>query len=254
MASHKVWQQLFMSTLMTSQKTLEDFDLNDAISFEYEKKNTGDLVVTIQQWNGKYIEAKFVDAIRVSDILGGELMSFRQVAVSNFLDMALETNYENLPPSEHPYKHYQFVGIDDDIVLEIICTQVIVCVAEHLAPTLNDMAKEIVELNELSTRLWLQYKDDVSSCVFDEFFKNTDYHYLASCFAGFSSQINAWGEIRHGFDTLDAFSNYKYLCSADYVKYFNGREGGDLLLACIAVEQRLLELCVEFYEIQKIES
>ena len=104
------------------------FSDSEVISYNSEKEKT---IVLLKAWNEKTIKFEFIDCIlflslenwRISDII--ELKS----PDSSLFKRALRTTFEEIP-IEHSYKLFQFLDLDDDPAIEIVCKDIIISTIE----------------------------------------------------------------------------------------------------------------------------
>ncbi|QPJ62213.1 MAG: hypothetical protein G3M70_10160 [Candidatus Nitronauta litoralis] len=97
---------------------------NDSEFVSYLKKHSL-FVVKIRAWNESQVTINFNDVIRVVDNdVNGISGFFEIIGDSEVLQHALSRLYENVIPSNHPYKCYQFIDIDDNAALEIVCSSI----------------------------------------------------------------------------------------------------------------------------------
>ena len=120
---------------------------------------------------------------------------------------------------------------------------------------LEIMAGEILALQKTANKTWSLWKADKASYgVSERYFSDTEYHYASSLLAGFESQIRAKGTIGHGFEFFDFLSRFSFITPDIFSKYFDTTQQYELFLAHLVVEQKLLELILEFNKVSQPED
>ena len=89
--------------------------------FKSYSKEDDTFVVDVLAWNESIITIIFKDVIRILDNDVNAISAFCEVIENNdFIQTALKRLYEGDLPSDHPYKHYQFLDNDDIPALEVV--------------------------------------------------------------------------------------------------------------------------------------
>lgn len=100
-----------------------DIGVADAELVSYFRKQNS-LIVKIKAWNEVVLTFTFGDFGGLSDYGLGDISQFVEEDEMTFLlERTLKNLYEKIPV-ESPYKIYQFLNLDDNVVLEIIATTV----------------------------------------------------------------------------------------------------------------------------------
>jgi len=109
-------------------KNFENIELNlgvglddaDLISYfgDIEKIS---VLVKIRSGNGKIIEFTFFDVIYFGDKGGNFITAFGKAKEKEILKEVLIKTYGSKIPYDHPYKLFQFLDIDENPYLEIVC-------------------------------------------------------------------------------------------------------------------------------------
>lgn len=87
--------------------------------------DSGVLDVKIELWNAIVISMQFSDMLFFSDHGSFFVTTLIEVKESKLLNEVLKYNYtDGQVPSNHPYKHFQFLDLYDDPRLEVICKSV----------------------------------------------------------------------------------------------------------------------------------
>ncbi len=91
-------------------------------------KEGAQLKVHVRAWNESSIEFVFGDVVRVLDDGAGEISDVcLEISQTEFMSAALAIEYEQVP-SDHPYKEYVFLDIDDVPSLRIVAATVeVIC-------------------------------------------------------------------------------------------------------------------------------
>ncbi len=85
------------------------------------RRDSDELTVELLTWNGTRLQLVFGDVILFLDRDCGDTTALRELeGHSELLAQALKSAYERPAPSDHPYKHYQLLNLDDTPVLEVI--------------------------------------------------------------------------------------------------------------------------------------
>jgi hypothetical protein len=97
-----------------------DLDIGLADSEFISSERVEKFTVRIMAWNAKTLEFRFDDAIAIYDRNSGSFSDFVEVqGQSELLMDALGRAYVNMPAS-HPYKHFEFLDLDDEKSLGVI--------------------------------------------------------------------------------------------------------------------------------------
>lgn len=80
----------------------------------------GDVVeVLVKAWNERRIRVTFRSVICLLDCASGDIADLCEVTEqTDFLKAAVARVYEAMP-SQHPYRHFQFIGIEGSGVLDV---------------------------------------------------------------------------------------------------------------------------------------
>jgi len=82
------------------------------------------LSITVKAWNEKNILIVCKDLIGFFDKGGWDISDFCEVkSETNLLEEALDRQFERIPKN-HGYKVFQFLDNDDQVVIEIVCSEV----------------------------------------------------------------------------------------------------------------------------------
>ncbi|MBN9378033.1 MAG: hypothetical protein BGO14_00925 [Chlamydiales bacterium 38-26] len=114
---------------MNNRKSVETkYGLADSeiVSFKSEDFN---LIVYLQAWNGNILKVEFKDCIYFSNYQAGDISDICENPSSPSLQLALDHKYQNIP-SDHGYKAYQFLDLDDDPVIEVVSQGIIISKCE----------------------------------------------------------------------------------------------------------------------------
>lgn len=98
----------------------------DSEILSYETNNDG-LLIYLKCWNEKILHLQFVDCILFLILDSWQISDICETADSQLLDKSLQKVYEIIP-DQHPYKVFQFIDNEDDPVIEIACTNIIISV------------------------------------------------------------------------------------------------------------------------------
>ena len=94
---------------------------SELISYCY-NADKNNLTIRIRAWNAKTLEFIFSDLLLFTDEGGNLISSFcLNKSNSELFIKILNKTYDNKAPDHHPYKFFQFLDIDDEPCLEIIC-------------------------------------------------------------------------------------------------------------------------------------
>lgn len=105
---------------MTQRSIDHDTGFEDSCLLEYHRREDDTLVVLLQAWNEKTIEFEFSETVSVLEVLAGDIADVTwDDSPSELLVRALKRVYEK-EPSEHPYKVFRFIALDDEPCLEIV--------------------------------------------------------------------------------------------------------------------------------------
>jgi hypothetical protein len=87
--------------------------------------SSGDeLVILLKLWDERRVVVTFRGVSRVLCHASSWVAEFSEPASeSSFLDAALSEVYETVPDS-HPYRHYQFLGVEGESVIEVVAESV----------------------------------------------------------------------------------------------------------------------------------
>ncbi len=105
----------------------------DSVNFEigfadgevisYNRKNDN-LIISVKAWNEKTILVLCKDLIGFFDKGAWDISDFCEVkSETNLLREVLNRQFEK-PPKDHGYKVFQFLDIDDQVVIEVICSEI----------------------------------------------------------------------------------------------------------------------------------
>lgn len=84
------------------------------------------LTVRVKAWNERLLEVTFRDVLRLSDFDAGDIHDLRELSgESDFYKKALDHVYDSRPDVV-PYRHYSFIGIEGDGVLDVVAETVAV--------------------------------------------------------------------------------------------------------------------------------
>ncbi len=100
-----------------------DIGFSDGEVVSYNRKDEI-LSITVQAWNEQKILIICNDIIGFLDKGGWDISDFCEVkSETKFLKEVLDRQFEKIPDN-HGYKVYQFVDNDDQVVIEIVCSEV----------------------------------------------------------------------------------------------------------------------------------
>lgn len=87
--------------------------------------SSGDeLVILLKLWDERHVVVTFRGVSRVLCHVSRWVAEFSELSSeSSFLGDALEEMYE-IRPDSHPYRHYQFLGVEGESVIEVVAESV----------------------------------------------------------------------------------------------------------------------------------
>lgn len=96
----------------------------------YEKQD--DVVrVIVTAWNERKICVTFSGVVRLLDGGSGDIDVLCEIeGRTDFLQAAIDYLYD-VPPASIPYRHFQFLGVDGDGILDVVCEQVETAILER---------------------------------------------------------------------------------------------------------------------------
>lgn len=84
-------------------------------------KNGKNLTIMIKLWDGRTVKFVFTEILAFVDNGGNFIMDFcKNESGSDFFNQIIKKTYDEVP-LKIPYKLFQFLDIDDEPYLEIIC-------------------------------------------------------------------------------------------------------------------------------------
>ena len=90
-------------------------------SYCYSDEDKKKLIIHVRSWNEKIINFEFCDFILFLDRGTQYISEFcRNTEETELFKQSLERTYMNVP-EDHPYKLFQFLDLDGDPCLEIVC-------------------------------------------------------------------------------------------------------------------------------------
>ena len=96
-----------------------DIGFADGMIQSYRK--IGDVLdVHVKAWNDRQIDIRFVEVVRLLDNDAGEVCDFCEVMEKSTLFQAAIDHVYEMIPENIPYRHFQFIGIDGDSVLDVV--------------------------------------------------------------------------------------------------------------------------------------
>ena len=98
-----------------------DFQIgfSDSQIVSFESKND-DVLVFLKAWNEKILKLEFFDSICFFIINSWNISDICQVDNTPSLEKVVKMVYEKVPLN-HPYKVFQFIDNDDNIIAEVCC-------------------------------------------------------------------------------------------------------------------------------------
>ncbi len=100
--------------------TLADSEL---LSYHF-VRDSNTLRIKFQMWDGGIIKIYFYDVILFVDHCINNINGFYQNTENGkLMDDALKATYE-ITPTSHPYKLFQFINLDNNPCIEIICNDI----------------------------------------------------------------------------------------------------------------------------------